>query len=352
MDIMFLLEKEKLKIDAVMEKYFPRIYSKNSLEKIAGKSEYDYDVAAVNKSIADPIWNLLDRGGKRWRPFMFLVILEALEADVKKNYDFCVIPEIIHNGTLLIDDIEDKGETRRGKPCVHKIFGDDIAINAGNMMYFMPLYLFKNSNLNEKIKTRLYEIYIQEMINISFGQGMDIAWHKGLSESVSVKQYLQMCAYKTGTLARMSAKLAAIIAEADAKTTEKVGLFAESLGIAFQIQDDILDVVSKNRKSFGKVYGNDIIEGKRSLMVVHTLNKANREDKKQLILILNAEKKTKEQIESAIKLLKKYNSIEFAKKKSREILSKAWSRLDPALNNNNGKSKLKALGDFLIEREI
>ncbi len=137
----------------------------------------------------------------------------------EKSEDFCldfaIIPEVVHNGTLVVDDIEDSSEVRRGKPCTYKIFGIDIAVNAGNAMYYLPLLPLmeqKNRIPAEKLRD-VYEVYVQEMINLSIGQAMDIAWHRGLAnaDGISEEDYLQMCAYKTGTLARMSAKIAAVI---------------------------------------------------------------------------------------------------------------------------------------------
>src|SRR5690606_15600271 len=148
-------------------------------------------------------------------------------------------------GTLVIDDIEDSSEVRRGKPCTYKLYGLDIAVNAGNAMYYLPLLplMEKNSKVPVEQQKDIYQIYVQEMINLSVGQAMDIAWHKGLAnaDEISEEDYMQMCAYKTGTLARMAAKLAAVIAGAEPQLVEKLGHFAESIGVAFQMQDDILD---------------------------------------------------------------------------------------------------------------
>ena len=87
------------------------------------------------------MWDFLDQGGKRWRPALFYFIAEALGADMEKIKDFMIIPELIHNGTIIIDDIEDGSETRRGEPCLHIKHGEDLAINLGNTMYYMPMSL-------------------------------------------------------------------------------------------------------------------------------------------------------------------------------------------------------------------
>lgn len=345
-----LLEKKSL-IDSLIEKYIPRNFNKNNIKNIVHRK--NVDLFACNEGIAKPIWELLDRGGKRWRPTLFLLIVEALGGDLKKLQDFCIVPELIHNGTLIVDDVEDSSELRRGKPTIHKIFGIDLAINAGNALYFMPLIVFlKNRNkVSEKILLRAYEVYIEEMINISFGQAIDIVWHKGIKidEDIKEDEYLTMCALKTGTLARMSARLAATLCEASEEVVERLGRFAESLGIAFQIQDDILDITSP--ESIGKEYGNDIKEGKRTLMVIYTLRKANKKDKDRLLEILNKHTDNMEERKEAIDILNKYGAVEYSQNVARKIIEKAWKEIDKVLPESKAKNKIKAFANYMIERK-
>ncbi|MCK5563459.1 polyprenyl synthetase family protein, partial [Candidatus Bathyarchaeota archaeon] len=108
------LEEKTSVIDKRIEKYIPRKYSKDSLVFTLGSPRYEYNVEAINEAIAKPIWEFLDRGGKRWRPNLFLLVCEALGAEPEKLLDFAIIPEVIHNGTLMIDDVEDASELRRG----------------------------------------------------------------------------------------------------------------------------------------------------------------------------------------------------------------------------------------------
>ena len=280
------LNKQASIIDAAIKKYVPKKFKKNSTVFVLSPPKYSHDLTALDKTIAEPIWEFLERGGKRWRPALFLLICEALGKNPEDLLDFAIIPEVIHNGTLMVDDIEDSSELRRGKPCTYRIFGVDIAINAGNAMYFLPLLaVIKNKDklaLNQM--NRLYEIYIEEMVNISFGQAMDIAWHRGTAsaDEITERHYLQMCAYKTGTLARMTARMAAVVAGANENLTEKLGRFAEAIGVAFQMQDDILDLTSSEFAENKGAVGMDISEGKRTLIAIHTLENANSKDKKRL----------------------------------------------------------------------
>ncbi len=356
MDIEKFLEEKAPLIDKAIEKYIPREFSKKSILFKVDPPKYSYNLQTLNKAIAEPVWEILDRGGKRWRPALFLLICEALGKDSEDCLDFAVIPEVIHNGTLIIDDIEDSSELRRGKPCTYKIYGVDIAVNAGNAMYYLPLLplMEKKILLPAEIVRDIYEVYVEEMINLSMGQAMDIAWHRGIAnaDEIGEEDYLQMCAYKTGTLARMAAKIAAVIAGANKELVEKLGHFAESIGIAFQMQDDVLDLTGKEfAKKKGGV-GQDITEGKRTLMVIHTLKNATRADKKRLVQILNMHTSNQTLRDEAIALMQKYNAIEHVKHTATRRVEESWKEVDRLLPTPQAKEKLKTFAEFLIKRTI
>ncbi|MFH1420744.1 MAG: polyprenyl synthetase family protein [Candidatus Aenigmatarchaeota archaeon] len=355
-DIMKILEEKKPIIDAIIEKYIPRTYDVEKMVFSAGAPKYGYNVDAANESISKPVWDLLDRGGKRWRPVLFLLVAEALGGNPEKYLDFVIIPEVVHNGTLAVDDVEDDSELRRGRPCLHKLYGTDVAINAGNQMYFLPLLAFiKNrEKLNNETLVKAYEIYSQGMIELGYGQGMDIAWHKGLAgaDDVTEKEYLQMCAYKTGTLARMSAKLGALLAGANSEVIEKMGALAEAIGIAFQIQDDILNLTATSGKNqFIKEYiGSDITEGKRTLMVIHALKNANEKDKKRMKRILKMHTRSRKIIKEAIKIVKKCGSVDYAKQFAQNLVQNAWNDVKNDIPDNEAKRKIEAFVKFAYER--
>jgi geranylgeranyl diphosphate synthase type I len=350
-----LLEEKALLIDNAIEKYIPRVLKKDAIVFKLIPPHYAYNLETLNKTIAQPIWEFLDRGGKRWRPTLFLLISEALGKDSNELLDYAIIPEVVHNGTLMVDDIEDESDVRRGKPCTYKIFGVDIAINAGNAMYYLPLLpLMENRDkISAEQLQRIFEIYAEEMINLSLGQAMDIGWHRGLAnaDSLSEEDYLQMCAYKTGTLARMSARMSAVLCGVEKGLVDKFGRFAESIGVAFQMRDDVLDL---SGESFGEKKGgrgNDITEGKRSLIVIHTLKAAGTEDRKRLIEILNMRTSDQNLKDEAIRIMQKYNSLEYVKKCADNLVAESWSAVERLLPDSNAKEKLKAFAEFLVKRK-
>jgi geranylgeranyl pyrophosphate synthase len=354
LDVEKFLEEKATLIDKSIEKYIPRKFNKDAVLFKINPPAYTYNLEPLDKAIAQPIWDMLDRGGKRWRPALFLLICEALGKEEDYCIDFSIIPEVIHNGTLVIDDIEDSSELRRGKLCSYKLYGCDIAINAGNAMYYLPLLplMMQKNSLAPEVQRDVYEVYVQEMINLSMGQAIDIAWHKGVAnaDKLDEEDYLQMCAYKTGTLARMSAKIAAVLSGANKPLVEKLGRLAESIGVAFQMQDDILDLTGEEfAKTKGGV-GQDITEGKRSLIVIYTLKKANSKDKKRLVEILNAHSSEQKLRNEAIAIMKKYGAIEHVKKTAERMVMESWRDVDELLPTAQAKEKLKAFAEFLIKR--
>jgi len=259
--------------------------------------------------------------------------------------------EIVHNGTLAVDDIEDDSKLRRGKPCLHIIYGTDVAVNAGNAMYFLPLILFKELREKEvphELLVKAYELYAQEMINLHFGQGLDIWWHNG-KKNPNVKEYLQMCAYKTGTLARLSVRLSALLSGGTDEQIEKIGKYAEAIGVAFQIQDDLLNIAGDLGK--GGV-GEDIHEGKRSLMVIHCLENGTKEQANRLKEILGMKTEDTTLIAEAINIMKETKSLDFARQEGRKLIEEAWKEVSNVIPDCPAKGKLKVFADFLIERTL
>jgi len=355
-DVEKMFEENALIIDQLIERYIPKKYDKSAIVFSLNPPRYDYNIEALSRTIAEPIWDFLERGGKRWRPLLFLLVAGALGKDPKSLSEFAIIPEVIHNGTIIIDDIEDDSELRRGRPCTHRLFGLDVAINAGNSMYYLPLLtLIKNhEKLGSDKLSRIYSIYINEMINLSLGQAMDIAWHKGVAnaDKLTESQFLQMCAYKTGTLARMAAKIAAVLCDASDDTVDRLGRFAEALGVAFQIQDDVLDLTGEKfaEKKGGR--GQDITEGKRSLIVIHTLEKAKPADRKRLIAILKMHTSVQKLRNEAIQMMKRCGSIEYAKQLAKKLVNDGWKEVDRLLSPSEAKERLQAFAEYLVERKI
>lgn len=343
------------KVNRKLERVIPRKLTQKTLASLVGETRYNLDQEALTEVISKPVWDFLDRGGKRWRPVLFLVILDILGKNPEEYLDFSTIFELIHNGTLIVDDLEDRSLTRRGKPALHLLYGQDVAVNAGNALYYLPLKVLDGyqNKLSPETLLKIYKTYIDECINLHFGQGTDIAWHNGLVDdlSISESQYLQMCAFKTGGLARMASKMAAIVGEGSEQTIKAFGQLGESLGVIFQIKDDILNI-TESELSKKKGLGEDITEGKRSLPVICAVNSLSPKRANRLIKILKSHPQDKKLIEEAIGLIKQGGGIKKAGQAMVRLFDQAWKKLDPLLEEGEKKRRLYQLAKFLIDRQI
>ncbi len=349
------IKRRAVEVDKKINEYLTDKASTRHLEYLLGRSGYKYDPNAIEKSVIVPAKYLLDLGGKRWRPVLMLTVIDALGKDSGNYIEFSLIPEIIHNATLIHDDIEDNSDVRRGSPTVHKKYGIDIAVNLGDFMFYFPIVaLLDSPKLTDATKIKLLDVYLREMLKVCIGQATDIAWHNFLVDplKVSESEYLQMSYSKTGVLASMAAKLGAVLGGADDKTIEALGNFGASIGVAFQLQDDLLNVTESGVSESKGGVGEDITEGKITLMVIKTLEKANEKDKARLVEILRSHTTDKSQIKEAIAILNIYGAIDYAKSLEEKLVRDAWKNVDSILKDSNAKMTLKLMTEFLINRSI
>jgi geranylgeranyl diphosphate synthase, type I len=340
-------------IERAIAQQLPRRLTARKLRRVLGPARYAYDRRALQMAIADPTWDLLDRGGKRWRPLLFLLILDLLKKDPAPFVDIAAALELIHNGTLVVDDVEDGSMLRRGKPALHRIYGTDVAVNAGNTLYFLPLLaVLGNRRVSGRAREQLLTVFIREMVRLHAGQGTDIAWHRGLVTSAGITdgQYLQMCAYKTGCLARMMASAAAILGGATGRQRAALEQFAETLGIVFQIQDDILNI-TPSRLSRRKGLGDDIAEGKRSLAVLHALRGAPRGQRRRLLQLLGSHTEKPSLRNEAIAIIRDAGGITHAERTRRRLLARARREFITAFRSSPARSRLLAFATLLAERD-
>jgi len=261
------------KIEAELERWLPGInnsgipaFQATSAGSVWAREVFPEDVKKTDdeslRVLLTPVKDMLSRGGKRWRPLLMTLVCESLGGG-DASLPLTPIVEFSHNATLIHDDIEDDSEERRGKPAVHKIYGVDTAINSGSFLYFLALACIEA--YNGKNKPLIYKLWGQNMRALHLGQAMDISWHKKISFVPTIDEYFIMCGFKTGSLARLAAEAGAYTAGADADIAVRFGDSAEKLGIAFQILDDVKNLTTGVP---GKLRGDDVVEGKKSLPVL------------------------------------------------------------------------------------
>jgi geranylgeranyl pyrophosphate synthase len=353
LDIKNFLKKHAPTIDEKMQDFIPRKASKEWIENALGETVFELDLNAYTEGCNKPIWDLLDRGGKRFRPILTCIVSEAVGGTWENGLKLAPIVELIHNGTLMADDVEDDSQARRGEPCTHHKFGVDTAVNTGTIMYFWPMAkIFENEfDLDESTRLKIYDLYLKEMIRVSSGQVWDIAWHHGGHEP-NENQYLNMCLSKTGVLTKFACQLGAIMGRASEDQYEALGEFGQIVGVGFQIQDDILELTEDTFKEGKGSIGGDIHEGKRTLIVIRTLEVAESNDKKRLIEILDSHTEKESEIKEALDIINKYDGIDYSRKKAEKMVLDAWDKLDKVIDESNAKIILKKFAEYLVDRKI
>ncbi|WP_254522875.1 polyprenyl synthetase family protein [Natrinema caseinilyticum] len=342
-------------IDEEIATLIPRDIDADYLESFFGPPTYAYDPHGIQNALAVPLWDLLDRGGKRWRAVLFLVFVEGFGEDPAEYLPYACIPEILHNGTIIVDDVEDGATIRRGEPALHRVYGRDVALNAGNAMYFLPLKILTRDPANLPAEQRLaaYEMLMHELNRTHLGQGMDICWHNEREVRIGTEEYLEMCACKTGCLGRIVARLAAIITGQPPEVEQAVADYAELTAVAFQIGDDILDVEHSLGRAgeFGKEFGNDIREGKKTLLVIHALRESDPDGARRLQEILESDDNTDDEIRAALEILEDAGSIDYARERALELAAEARAAIDGLDFDDETTRKLEEFTEFVIERD-
>jgi len=285
------------------------------------------------------------RGGKRVRPVLTLVFTKAYGGSYREALRPAALIETFHNFTLIHDDIEDNSSLRRGKPTLHRMHGVAIALNSGDALYtavWNEILKLKN----EEVKRVLGEAFRK----VVEGQGKELYWERHKIFDVGEKEYIRMAGGKTGALIGAACEIGAIIAKKGKREREAARFFGESVGLAFQIQDDILNLTGK-MEEYKKKIGDDITEGKRTLMVIKALEKAEPKDKRRLVEILSSHTEDEMEINEAIGIIKKYGGIEYARKKAEELVNKGISKLDVSMIESREKRRILDIARYFTTRK-
>jgi len=343
-------------VDREIERVLPRDVSRDYLRSFFGDGSYEYDPEAIEAALSTPVWDLLDRGGKRWRAVVFLVLVEGLGADPEDLLPYAVIPEILHNGTIIVDDVEDGATMRRGEEAIHHRYGQDVALNAGNALYFVPLKIVERDpgDLDAETRLAVYEMLTYELNRTHLGQGMDIHWHNTDEVSMTEAEYMEMCACKTGCLGRIVGRLAALVTDQDDDVEAALADFMETVCIAFQIADDVLDVEHSLDRAgdFGKAVGNDVKEGKKTLIALHAVRNADPADAERLEAILAADDVSDAEAMEAIDIMTAQGSVEYARERALELVDESIDYLDDVPVDDETAADLAAFAEYVVERDV
>jgi len=336
------------KIEQSIDKYISLDINSQWEEFIYGDSlpTIENDLKVINA----PLIDLLKRGGKRWRSVVLALSANSFSKEEKNIfYDLSLLVEIPHNGSLIIDDIEDRAEKRRGNTAIHLLYGQDTAINTGNLAYFIATALLENSCLSVEIQNHIYKKYLQVMRVLHRGQGLDIHWHNQNHLFPTIPAYLHMCKSKTGSLAGLSGFIGTLIASNDidlALTIEKIW---QKIGVGFQILDDVANLSSGIK---GKLKGDDLLEGKKSLPLLYysQINASFLQDSLNTIQSFSHLSQAKEPIEQLMTELKTHNCIEKAYNQGKKLIDEALGDIEKFYPENQYKNILLQLPQDFIRK--
>ncbi len=295
--------------------------------------------------------HLLEAGGKRLRPCLALIACEAVGGKAEDAMETAAALELLHTFTLIHDDIMDKDEFRRNVKTVHTIWGEPVAIIAGDALFAKVFEAVaanaKRLKLPADRVVELFDTVSKASFEICQGQALDMLFEE--RRDIGEKEYLKMVSGKTGALIEASTKVGALLGRGKPEQVRALAEYGRLIGIAFQIHDDVLGLVGEEKK-FGKPIGSDIREGKRTLVIVRALE-ATPDSRKTIASVLGKRKASKSEIKEAIEVLKETGAIDHAAKKARELVARAKSKLDVLLDSK-AKRFLLELADFTVEREF
>ena len=287
-------------------------------------------------------------GGKRIRPALAILSYKAVGGKGDDVITPAALIEMFHNFTLIHDDIEDDSQFRRGEPTLHKKYGIPMALNSGDALYTLIWERLANIDVDaEKFRT-LEKTFSSDFKKVVEGQGIELDWEHNRKFDITEEKYFDLIGKKTAALMGLSCETGAFLGGADEKR-KALRKFGEEIGVAFQIQDDVLNVIGDFEK-YQKEIGGDITEGKRTLMVVHCLKHAESGEKEKLKSILSANSGKKEDIDYVIDLFRKYGSIDYAKDHAIRMIEDAKKQLD-VLEDAREKKTLLSIADFVVKRE-
>lgn len=307
------------------------------------------EIAKINlpqspADLYDPITYILGLGGKRIRPILTLLGASLFDENVDAKYQALSV-ELFHNFTLIHDDIMDEAPLRRGKETVHKRWNQNVGILSGDALLIIAYQQLIKTD--PKYVQRLTELFNATALEVCEGQQMDMDFES--RDDVSIAEYIEMIRLKTSVLLGCALQMGAIVAGANEKDQAELYNFGQKLGIAFQIQDDILDLYADPDK-FGKQVGGDVIANKKTLIHLTAVSMATQGQMEMLKKLASIED-ANQKISQAKEI---YGHLEI-KDKCQEVMKRYHDEALVHLNNvsvaESKKAELKALADYLMNRE-
>ena len=312
----------------------------------------------LSQVLTAPLREVLDRGGKAWRSYALMLCVEIVGGDPNDFGTYLALPELLHTGSLIIDDVQDRSTVRRGGPTCHEVHGTPLAINAGCAAYFLAEATTDSIRKQVPIERQLevYRLYFEAMRAGHAGQALDI---RGLTQVVDQalaegdvrglrERVLTIHRLKSAIPARTAAEMGATLGGGEPELIVVLGDYAEAMGLAFQIVDDILNLRGFEGKL--KDRGEDLREGKATFPVVAALEALPLEQARRLWSAIRNKPSQQYEIDALIHQIDTCGALDGSMDLARRMVNEAWLKLDPHFECSFAKIRLRAFGYYLLDR--
>lgn len=300
------------------------------------------------KNLYEPVNYILDLGGKRLRPVLTLMACDCFGGDYKRALNAALSIEVFHNFSLVHDDIMDDAPLRRGQETVHEKWDINTGILSGDVMLIMAYQLFEN--YSPEVFQSLAKLFSKTATEVCEGQQYDIDFET--RQDVTIEEYLKMIEYKTAVLVGAAMQMGAIVAEVSVEDQEALYNFGRYLGVAFQLQDDLLDAFG-NPETFGKQIGGDIIENKKTYLYLKALEVAKKEDQEKLVSFYSKKLKDNSAKITEVTSIFKQNDIpKLTQDLIKYYTEKSFEFLTVLNISENAKKSLQEFGENLMFRKV
>ena len=303
----------------------------------------------IERYLYGPLGRFSANAGKRHRPLICMLAARAVGGDFESARSAAAAIEHFQSGALIHDDIADNGQLRRGKPCLHITEGTGLAINAGDLaLTLVTAAVVKDDSLDDATKVRIIRELTDMTVRTIEGQALDLGWVRDGRFDISVDDYLQMATHKTAYYSGATPlACGAIIGGGSDEQVEALRDFGLHTGLAFQIQDDLLNLID-DAGARNKDFRCDITEGKRTLVAVHAL--ASPEYHDELVRILTSGTEDPAVLAHAVDIFRATGSIDYAHAYSLELTAKAKRALESVELDPHCKDLFMAMADFFVSR--
>ena len=298
-----------------------------------------------------PLSSYSSNGGKRHRPLICLLACRAVGGDDNMAKTAAVAIEHFHTAALIHDDIADDSQLRRGEPCLHLQVGDGLAINAGDLaLSLVTGTVLVDDSLSDAVKIRVLKELVDMTTRTIEGQALDVGWAREKRFDLTIDDYLAMAMHKTAFYSGgVPLAVGAIIGGGSEEQIETLRAYGISTGLAFQIQDDLLNLIG-SKEATRKDFRGDITEGKRTMVVVHALENAAPAQRDELVDILSSRETQAARLERAVQIMRECGSIDYVRDYATKLAHEHQDDVVRVLPESPSRDLLVSMGDFFVNR--